>query len=372
MIIAVDARQIFRAHRRGAGKSLVDLYRTLAKDRPTWQIEMFHHQDTIDHPFPDIANIHLHRVTCPIPGEYRFNLWENAVFPGQSLLKRASLLHSPFNTGPKFNLAPLVVTVHDLIPLETRPDHPETVAWVNNVRHAVRAARHVMTPSEYSKSRIVETFGTAPDKITVIPWAPDRTLTRVIDPAVLARYGLKPDEGYIFSFGAIDPRKNTRGLIEAYAQLPTELRASYRLILVGVDEPARTEYASLAEQLGVGQQVAIFSYITQADVPTLISGATVLAFPSFTEGFGLPILDAFVCETAVLTSNRTSLPETAGDAAELIDPGSIDSIRQGLYNLLTEPDLRRTLIRRGCERRQLFSWERVAAQVAEVFSRIAG
>jgi glycosyltransferase involved in cell wall biosynthesis len=333
---------------------------------------MAYREDAPDAPLAGRPNVRRLRVS--IPGADRFNLWEQVRLPVAALTSGADVLHAPFNTGPRLPLAPMVLTLHDLIPLEISPDAPDTRRWLRRVRAAVRAARCVVTPSEYSKRQIVERLAVAPEKVTVNYWAPDRGTRRVADPDELDRvrrkYGLRPGERYAFGFGASDPRKNTCRLIEAYAGLPAGLSAEVRLLLVGIQEPSLTEFRALAGRLGVGDRAVLHGFADEADLPVLLSGSDALCYPSRSEGFGLPVLDAFACEAAVLAANRTSLPEVAGDAAVLVDPDEVDSIRDGLARLLSDNDLRRRLVANGRERLQLFSWERCADTIAQVFVRV--
>ncbi len=268
----------------------------------------------------------------------------------------------------------MVLTIHDLIPLEIAPDAPETAQWIRRVRKSAKAARMIVTPSNYSKIQIVERLGIAPEKIRVIGHAPDRKLKRITDPAELARvqqhYAIAAGQKYLFSFGAADPRKNTARLIEAYARQPSDLRAEYLLVIVGVQGAALEEFRALAQKLGVQSHVALHGFADEADLPALLSGASGLCFPSRSEGFGLPILDAFACHTPVFAGNKTSLPDVAGDAGLLVDPESLDAIAEGLHTFLSQPHLRATLADRGRERLKLFTWDLIADQYAEVFEDV--
>ena len=372
--IAVDARQLFRANRRGIGKTLAEVYAALARRRPGWEFVLVHQLAVPGPPaLAGLANVRAVRVD--IPGGDRFGLWEAVRLPAAAVGCRAAALHCPANTGPRFPLAPMVLTVHDLIPLEIAPDVPDTRAWVKAVSAACRAARHITTVSEYSKSQLVARLGVPADKITVIGHAPDSRLARVTDPAELdrvrAKYGLRPGEPYAFGFGAADPRKNTARLIEAYAALPAELRAEFRLLLVGIQNEAAERFRRVAEERAVADRVVLHGFADEADLPALMSGATVLCFPSRSEGFGLPILDAFACRLPVLAGDRTSLPEVAGDAAVLVAPDDTAAVRDGLARLLAEPALRDRLRDRGTERLKGFTWDAAAEAYAGVFERVA-
>ncbi len=374
IFVAVDGRQVYRAQRRGTGKNLIDLYGQLAQLRPNWCFVLFHQFDVSVDPLAGFPQLQHRQID--IKGGDRFNLWEQFLLPLAAWTSGATVLHCPANTGPSRPLTPLVLTVHDLIPLEIAPNAPTSRLWMRRVSAAVRKARHIITPSNYSKRLLIEHFGVSSEKITVNPWAPDRKLCRLTDVNELNRvrrkYGLRSNEPYIFAFGAEDPRKNTRLLIEAYAGIVPALRKEHRLLLVGIQEQALLEFRAIADQFGVAGQVVLHGFADEADIPALLSGATVLCFPSRSEGFGLPILDAFVCRTAVLTSNRTSLPEVAGDAAILVNPDSKEAIGDGLETLLSDESLRQKLVARGSERVRQFSWERVAETVAGVFEQVAG
>lgn len=374
MRIAVDARQIYRRERRGIGKTLVQLYSALARRRPGWRFQLLH-QDAVAVPqVADAANVTPIRLD--FPGLSRFNGWERVVLPALAWTARADVLHAPANTGPRHSRVPVVLTVHDLIPVEMTPTAPDTVAWLAKVKRATGRARQVLTVSEYSKAQLVEVLGLAPGKVTVAPWAPDPELVRVTDPETLGRMrgklGLRPGERYVFGFGAADPRKNTDRLIRAFAGLPAAVKNEVRLVLVGIQPSALVAFRNLADSLDLGERCLLHGFTPEGDLPGLLSGAAVLGFPSRTEGFGLPILDAFVCGAAVLTGNRSSLPEVAGDAALLVDPDDDDAVRDGLRNLLTDEGLRTELVRRGFDRVAQFGWDRTADAVAGVFERAAG
>lgn len=374
MRIAVDARQMYRPERRGIGKTLVPLYAALAARRPDWTFTLVHQLPAAVPELDRVANVR--RVRLDPPGAGRLDLWERALLPAAAWAGRADVLHAPANTGPARSATPVVLTLHDLIPLELAPADPAAVRWAGRAGRAARRAAHVLTGSEYSKRQLVEVLGLPADKVTVTPWAPAPDLARVTDPAELGRvrklYGVPAGERYVFGFGADDPRKNTARLIRAFAGLPAAVQTCARLVLVGVQPAALPGFRAAAADGGVGDRVVVTGFAAEADLPALLSGAAVLAFPSLAEGFGLPLLDAFVCGAAVLTGDRSSLPEVAGDAAVLVDPTADGPVRDGLHALLTDDNLRATLVRRGFARAAGFSWPAAADATAAVFERAAG
>ena len=185
------------------------------------------------------------------------------------------------------------------------------------------------------------------------------------------RYGLADDRPYVLGFGAADPRKNTRGVLTAWSQMSPSLRQGWQLLLVGISPSAMSDFERLREELGIADSCVLSGFADEEDIPALLSGAEVLCYPSLAEGFGLPILDAMVCETAVLTSNVTSLPEVAGDAALLVDPEDVAAMTGGLAELLSNTARRTELVERGRERVRAFTWDACADRICEVFAAVA-
>jgi hypothetical protein len=147
MNVVVDARNAYRSERRGTGKNLVDLYRQLATLQPSWRFVMLHEGGSTDDPFAGYANIkgQLLRLRGA-----RFNTWQDIGLPIAARCHGATVMHAPANTAPYYPLSPLVMTIHDLIPLEMEPDSPATGKWLRRVRRGAHRARRIITPSEWS------------------------------------------------------------------------------------------------------------------------------------------------------------------------------------------------------------------------------
>jgi glycosyltransferase involved in cell wall biosynthesis len=371
LAVAVDARTAY-APQRGIGKTLVSTYEALARIRPGWSFSMLYRERREADPFPGHCRIAARRIRLP---EYRWNLWQRLGLPLTSRMLRADVLHCPANSGPPRPLVPMVLTVHDLIPLRLAPESPKTEHWLRQVKSAALAARCVTTPSEFSKSDLVHYLGIAPEKIVVNPWAPDPLCHPPEDPdrvrSVAQKYGLYPDQRYVLGFGGIDPRKNTRRILEAYARLPRATRCDVQLAVLGIRQPLLAQLEELARELRVEGTCRLHGYIADEEMISLLGGATVMCFPSLCEGFGLPVLDAFACGTAVLASNTTSVPEVAGDAALLIEPQDTAAITDGLCRLLDDEAFRRTLAWRGRERAKRFTWNACAERLASAMEEAA-
>ena len=370
--VTVDARVVFDEERRGIAKTTVALYRTMALARPNWRFRLFYKEGVNDNPFADLPNIVPEQIR--FKGD-RYELWPRVRLPLANLVARPDIFHAPAGPAPRIMVTPMVVTIHDLIPLETGRNDPDTMAWIANVRRAAQRSRVVLTASEHAKERIVHHFGIHPEKVRVVHWGPINGTATPLTPdcqwQLRERFAVPKSNRYVLHFGMADPRKNTARLIAAWSQLPDEIRRTVSLVIVGVAPAARDSFRQQVNQHNLEASVGIHGYVSDDDVAALLAGATVLAYPTQSEGFGLPILDAFAAGVPVLTGNQTSLPEVAGDAAVLVDPTNTGSITGGLQYLLTDTEFCRQLIRNGRDRLTRFDWHVTAERVATIFEEVA-
>lgn len=250
----------------------------------------------------------------------------------------------PFIVGRRKKIIPVV---HDLIAFQNEP-HEKRATRIEKftLRHSVFSAAHVVTVSESTKQ----------DLLSKYPALNPATITPIFaGPMTHDQSSNHPDGKTIFCIATLCPRKNQLRLIAAYASLPVDLRTASRLVLVGKrgwDDDMIIEKATTTPGVEWKQ------YLPDSDCNALFRTATVFAFPSLYEGFGMPVLDAFRHGVPVLTSDRGSLKEVAGDAALLINPESVESMKAGLQTLLTDADLRQKLIEKGKTQVQGFSWKR--------------
>src|SRR3989344_8109209 len=275
----------------------------------------------------------------------------------------------PWLLGTKINTA---IVIHDLIACGHEPLNHLRTARVQGTAHDAKAmmierlllprvlntARFIFCVSKATKTDLLKKFPkTDASKITVIYEGP----TVSSEPQNLRTP--KPAHPYILSLGTLCPRKNQLRLIQAFNALPRSLKDRTRLILAGGRGWQDGEIVELAKN---SPNVEWRGYVPAQELNELFARAAVLAFPSFKEGFGLPVLDAMALGVPVLTSNVSSMSEVAGDAALLVDPRSVEDIAKGLQRLLLDEDLRSALIAKGRERAKLFSWERTVDLMMEV------
>ncbi|WP_026072371.1 glycosyltransferase family 4 protein [Nodosilinea nodulosa] len=271
---------------------------------------------------------------------------------------------------------PTVVTCHDIINW-IRPDWFQGRArlpWVSMAtwKYAVRGmarAEHIFTVSHYTAKDLTRHLGIPPQQITVTPNGvnPSMAVRPLAERAsVRQRYGLSEPTCCLLNVGSNNPRKNLEGILNALVQLRGQMPV--HLWKVGSDFTL-AQWQFIDDQ-GLQENV---SYLGQPDLATLnqiYSAADILMAPSFYEGFGLTVLEAMACGTAVVVSNVTALPEVAGDAALLVDPLDEGAIAQAVRQLWGDPELRHSLVARGRERINLFTWEKTAQKIADAYQDV--
>jgi glycosyltransferase involved in cell wall biosynthesis len=297
-------------------------------------------------------------------------------FPIELRRHPADLLHVQF-TAPPFAPCRVVATIHDLS-FEHLPETFNRRSWMQlrlTVRRTARTAAHIITLSEFSRRDLIETYGVAPERISVTPAAAAahfRPATVEAVAGVRRRYGIDGD--YVLAVGSIQPRKNLVRLVRAYSDL--HRRRSHdklpHLVLVGKRAWLYGETLRAVEQSGIASNVIFTGYVPEHDLPALYTGALCFVYPSYFEGFGLPPLEAMQCGAAVVAGDRTSLPEVVGDAGLLVNPFDEDAIGAALASLIDDGELRARLGERGRERAALFNWTDTARRTLQVYEQVTG
>jgi glycosyltransferase involved in cell wall biosynthesis len=276
------------------------------------------------------------------------------------------------NTVPEGILGspiPQVTIVHDLLPLIYPPEYPRQQYYFRFlVRRILQESRIVVADSDNTRRDIIQNYGLPAEKVRVIHPG--------YDSSVYFRNGFDPSaaphaEPYFLYVGNLLPHKNLLRLLDALAIL--RRRQPCRLIIRGEGRPAYVRaLRERVETLGLSDVVTFLGYTTEASLRDLYSRAVCLVLPSLGEGFGLPVLEAMACGTPVVTSNASSLPEVAGDAALLVDPHDAVALVDAVHRVLTDRGLREDLRRRGFERATLFTWRRAAERISRVLEEAAG
>jgi glycosyltransferase involved in cell wall biosynthesis len=286
------------------------------------------------------------------------------------------LLHVQY-TAPPFTPCPVVTTIHDLA-FEHLPETFKRRSWMQlrlTVRRTARRAARIITVSEYSRQDIIRTYGIAPERITVTPEAASARFSPITNETELSRirerYGIQSD--YILSLSSIQPRKNLVRLIEAYSclrRMRPEVKLP-KLVLAGKRGWLESETFRAAKHSEFSSDILFTGYVADAALPALYSGAICFIYPSYFEGFGLPVVEAMQCGVPVITGNRTSLPEVVGKAGLLFDPFDNSKLVEAMTRILDSPDLRADLREQGLKRAAGFTWQTTARLTLQTYQLAA-
>jgi glycosyltransferase involved in cell wall biosynthesis len=313
----------------------------------------------------------------PIPlGSDLSKVWfEQISFPRACLAENVQVAHVPYFGPPYFTANRTVATIHDLIPLVLPGYRGSTLVrlYTSLAASGARRLAAIITDSESSRQDILRLLRVSPDAVHVVYLGVDSMFKPMTDERELgevrAKYGLPRD--YVLYLGGFDRRKNLTKLFAAYASLGATLTTRFPLVIAGRLPEGDSEFCphprALAERVGLEDRVIFTGWVPEAEKPGLYSGAAVFVFPSLYEGFGLPVLEAMSCGTAVVSSAATSLAEIAGDAALLVDPKDIGALAGAIADLLEDGSKRHELAGRGLERAQLFSWDNTISGTIDVY-----
>lgn len=298
--------------------------------------------------------------------------------------ERYDLFHATRPIPLALPRTPSVYTIHDIVPLRLPHSTLDNKRYFYRVvREILKKADHIVTVSEFTKRDIIDVFGTDEDRITNT-WQSvslHKSLLERSDEevarAVELQYGLR-FRGYYLFLGAIEPKKNISRMVDAYSASGSKrplvlvggLGWQYERDLEAIGDERFAGWHFDGQRITSERRVRRLPYVPTATLYTLIRGARAVLFPSLYEGFGLPILEAMLLGTPTITSNTSSLPEIAGDAALLVDPYRPDSIRDGIRSIDNDEALCSELARRGRERAKFFSPERHAERIKAVYDRV--
>lgn len=290
--------------------------------------------------------------------------------------ERPNLLHVQY-TAPLFCSVPVVVSVHDVSFLE----HPEyftrfrTLQLRCTVRRTVKMAARVLTVTEFSKRSIQAAYGVPEEKIAVLPNGVSgdfRPIAREVAQR-LVRPSLGFEAPFVLTVGDLQPRKNHLGLIRAFEQMiAAHPQLPHHLVVVGKDTWHSAAVRSAAQRSSVASRIHFTGFVADQELRHLYSACDLFVYPSFYEGFGLPILEAMASARAVACSNTSGMPEVADSAALLFDPHSESDMVLAMRDLLLNPDLRLRMERLGVQRAAMFSWDRTAAKTLDLYYEVAG
>jgi len=367
--IGIDARKL---HDFGIGTYIRNLLRHLARlDRQTEFVIFCRPEDR-----ETLATVGENFRPVPeTSGNY--SIAEQIKIPWALRREGVTLFHAPHYVLPPLVGCRSVVTIHDVIHLMFPQYLPNRLAFSYakaSITQAAQRATRVMTVSESSKRDILRFVDTEPDKIDVIYNAYDERLA--MEPreqdVVRVRERFQLSDEFVLYAGNVKPHKNLERLIDAFALVRKKGLDHLRLVLIGDEISKYTALRRAVHQHQLHKYVRFLGYMPEETLAVMYRLAGVFVFPSLYEGFGLPPLEAMASGTPVVTSNVSSLPEVAGDAAVLVDTYDPQAIADGIYRVLTDERLRRAMVHKGIARARQFSWEQSARRVRAIYGEVSG
>ena len=365
--LGIDSRDAFAERPRGVGKALSELIHHLIPLITDWQVCLYTNTNRSENT-DFAAPAQIQRID--IRGD-RFNAWEQVRLPVAALTSRLDLLHCPSQTAPYLAPCPIVLTVHDLIPL--RMDDGWSPGEVNRFRKAlarsVANARRIIAVSEFTRHDLLCEFRMSEKEIDVIPWGVHSKAHEDIPEekwrALCQTYGVRSP--FFVAFGGDAPRKNVPRILEAMSIFTRTVSRDVQLALIGVTPYMEKKIEAMTNQLGISNNVVSLGYLADETVSFLLMKSEALVYASLNEGFGLPILEAMALGAPVITSNVTSMPEIAGDAAILIDPQNAAAVAEAMRECYLNDRLKGDLRARGSRRCEHFTWDRTARETVAVY-----
>jgi len=321
---------------------------------------------------PD-AGMTLHRTAWPARHPIARIVWEQTVLP--LLLARAGvdLLHALAFVAPVAAPVPFVTTVYDAsfmrFPEAFRPFN----RWYLKTFTAIssRRAKAVIAISESTRQDVITFFGVAPEKVHTIYCGVDAEFRPLpLEQVAAFKRAHNLPDAFIFRLGTLEPRKNVEGLILAYAEWHRRDNRLPPLVIAGGKGWYYRHIFNLVGELGLTDHIPFAGYVPQADLPLWYNAASLFVYPSLFEGFGLPVLEAMACGTPVITSNVSSLPEVAGEAAITVSPTDTAALSQAMERVFRNPELAQSLKEKGLRQAATFSWQKTAAETVAVYRKI--
>jgi glycosyltransferase involved in cell wall biosynthesis len=375
MRIGIEAQRIFRKKKHGMDMVALELIKQL--QIIDTQNEYFIFVNTMEdkESLQETANFKIVYLK-----ESSYPVWEQYHLPKAVKEYKLDVLHCTSNTAPLYTSVPLVITLHDIIYLEkwnfTQGTAYQIVGnlyrrW--NVPQVVKKARHIITVSNFERGRIADYFKLPTHQLSAIYNGVGTHFKKVSNLAELERtkrtYHL-PDN-FIFYLGNTDPKKNVMGVLKAFSILKKRGNLDTKLLMLDIDRDYLLNIMQQINDTGLMNDIVFSGYVPNKDLPAIYSQASLFLYPSLRESFGIPLVEAMACEVPIITSNTSSMPEVALDAALLVDPNNPYEIAETIHKLQTDLSLQKRLIQKGLERATHFTWKSNAERTLEIYKKLA-
>jgi glycosyltransferase involved in cell wall biosynthesis len=312
-----------------------------------------------------------------ISEDHKENFWEEIDIPNILNNTGIDIYHVPQNgIGlPHSKTCPFVITLHDIIPYRM----PETVGpqylsiYNKEIPGILERCDAIITVSNFSKNDISNVLRFPEEKIFVTHLAAEDIYyprnKRECREYIKSKFGVK--DRFILYVGGFSPRKNIKGLIEAFSLIKSKLDQEYKLVIIGKKGRSYYDYRDLAYSLNLKDDVIFTGYVSIEELPIFYNAAYIFCYPSFYEGFGLPPVEAMACGTPTIASNLTSMPEILGDSVLYINPNNIEEIGEMLLKLILDENLYNKMYFKGLKCSNQYSWKKTTIETIEILRKIS-
>lgn len=378
MKIGIEGQRLYRKKKHGMDMVALELIKNLQQIDTVNEYIIFVKPDEDNTCIPFSENFKIVELSSPFgyPG------WEQIALPRAAYKEGCDVLHCTSNTGPIFSKVPLITTLHDIIYLESISILNKEGTWYQKLGNmyrrwfvpaVIRKSKKVITVSNYEKDRINNYFGFTDNRLSAIYNGVGAHFKQVTNVGVLTsikqKYSL-PDK-FFFFLGNTDPKKNTKGVLEAYGDFNETSPDTYQLVMLDYDEEELQKLLLSINRPELRKNIYLLGYVPNIELPAIISQCTIFLYPSLRESFGIPILEGMACGVPVITSNTSSMPEVAGaDAALIVDPHDPTQITAAIHTLVDDYALANILSERGILRAKEFSWVVMSQNVLDLYNEV--
>lgn len=370
MNIAIEAQRLFRPDKHGMDYVALEIIREFQKQEDDNKYFVIVAPGD-DHCLEESHNLSIVKLKCPT-----YPLWEQIALPLVVKKLGVDVLHCTSNTAPLWCPVPLVLTLHDIIYLNQSKgkgmSRYQKLGWYYRrlvVPTIIRKCYHIITVSQTESKNIIQRFPFIKGKLQVIHNAYSQCYHPIENFQTVTRRYL-PENSYLLCLGNTDPRKNVKGTLIAYAHYREHSARKLPLILTGLS--INTVHATLASLnlTGCKDYIVCPGYVPSEDLPALYNGAFAFLFPSFSEGFGIPILESMACGIPVITSNISAMPEVAGPEGLLVNPEKPNEITDILLRLESDEKFYRQQREYGLQRVKQFSWGIAVQKLIKIYQTL--
>ncbi|MEH6680484.1 MAG: glycosyltransferase family 1 protein [Sediminicola sp.] len=378
MRIGIEAQRLFRPHKHGMDRVALELIKNLQLLDKENEYFIFVKPDTDDAAIAETENFNI----VEIKGGW-YPIWEQLKLPKMAKLYNCDILHCTSNTAPIKAKTPLITTLHDIIFKENSvlKQLTSSASWYQKIGNlyrrlivntVVQKSSQLITVSNFEKQNISNIYKLDKSKIQTVHNGVALNFALTISANkkedVKRKYGLPKQ--FLLHLGNTDPRKNTARVLTAFYKYVNSTTEDIKLVLVGLNEiKLKAVLKAIDLEKELADRIVLTGYVADEDLPVIFHLSEVFLFPSLREGFGIPIIEAMACGVPVITSNTSSMPEVAGDAACLIDPTSVESIVEAIVKIRLDESYKNELIEKGFGRYRSFSWENAAQKVLEIYQQ---